>query len=272
MTFKINVINGHKTMNETVFIMNAVNYLKTICLIMISSWTPRTVRATVDVNLPELQYLADHLDPKECRKLVAALHFHSYDLPNNIEEAELRLAKDMSCIRLLLHWNGTPGEGKGETHEVLSRRLRQLGRQDLSDWLGRTVFHELGKDIERSLDAPFKAFLTTSPPKSGYGPQYVIDEKPTLPNFDWLPIDTISFTIIIVLLIVIIGLVCLAIFRRLCKNDKKKKSRKGRKRFGEKSGKETGSNSRYNRLNSDDEGCSCSTESDTESTPNKLNI
>lgn len=64
---------------------------------------------------------------------------------------------------MLLHWNNSPGEGKGETHEVLGHRLRQLGREDLADWLARTVFHELGKDIERSLDNPFREFLTDKP-------------------------------------------------------------------------------------------------------------
>ncbi|KAF2894508.1 hypothetical protein ILUMI_11669 [Ignelater luminosus] len=107
---------------------------------------------TVDLNLPELQYLADHLRPDECRFLVAALHFKSYEQPNALEQAEEKVSKDIPCLRLLLHWNSAPGEGRGETHEAVQHRLRQLGRNDLADWLGKTVFHELGEEMNRKFD------------------------------------------------------------------------------------------------------------------------
>lgn len=45
------------------------------------------ISCTVDLNLPELQYLADHLRPDECRFLVASLHFKSYEKPNALEQA-----------------------------------------------------------------------------------------------------------------------------------------------------------------------------------------
>lgn len=46
-----------------------------------------TVRATIDVNLSELEYLAARLDPFECRRLIAALHYTTYDLPKNLAAA-----------------------------------------------------------------------------------------------------------------------------------------------------------------------------------------
>ncbi|CAB0028556.1 unnamed protein product [Trichogramma brassicae] len=42
---------------------------------------------TIDLNLQELEYLAAHLRAKECRLLVAALHFNSYELPKQLSEA-----------------------------------------------------------------------------------------------------------------------------------------------------------------------------------------
>lgn len=47
----------------------------------------RAASATVDVNLSELEYLADHLHSEECRRLVAALHFKGYEKPNALDQA-----------------------------------------------------------------------------------------------------------------------------------------------------------------------------------------
>lgn len=73
---------------------------------------------------------------------------------------ERKISKDVPCLNALLHWNSAPGEGKGETHEAIEHRLRQLGRYDLADWLGRTVFHQLGEDLKRNLNGSFKEFIT----------------------------------------------------------------------------------------------------------------
>lgn len=44
---------------------------------------------TVDINLSEFEYLADHLTPEECRKLVALLHYHTFDVPKQLAAAGL---------------------------------------------------------------------------------------------------------------------------------------------------------------------------------------
>ncbi|KAK5640809.1 hypothetical protein RI129_009356 [Pyrocoelia pectoralis] len=119
-------------------------------------------RATIDLNLAELQYLADHLHAEECRRLVASLHFNSYNTPKALDIAEENVSKDIPCIRLLLHWNSQKGEGKGETHEVLQHRLRQLGHSDLADWLGKTVFHELGEELMENLNDPFRDVINVT--------------------------------------------------------------------------------------------------------------
>lgn len=135
------------------------------------------IKSTIDLNLTELQYLADHLHIEQCRKLVAALHFKSYEKPNALNNAsecfsistsflifliaEAKITKDTSCIYLLLHWNSSKNEGKGETHEIIQHRLRQIGREDLAEWLGKTTFQELGKDIRAGLNFPFKDLVAT---------------------------------------------------------------------------------------------------------------
>lgn len=55
----------------------------------------------------------------------------------------------------MVHWNSAVGEGRGETHDVIEHRLRQMGKQELADWLGRTVFHQLSQDLVHSLQDPF---------------------------------------------------------------------------------------------------------------------
>ncbi|XP_016841341.1 uncharacterized protein LOC103317854 [Nasonia vitripennis] len=129
----------------------------TLLLVALTSICERgrnMVRATIDVNLAELEYLSARLDPHECRRLVAALHYDSYELPESLAGAEHEVSDDIPCLRHLLHWNGTPGEGRGKTHELIERRLRQLGHQKLADWLGRTTFRELGKDLTKLIDEP----------------------------------------------------------------------------------------------------------------------
>lgn len=45
------------------------------------------VLSTLDLNFGELEYLADHLLPEECRKLIAAAYFKSYNIPNSVGQA-----------------------------------------------------------------------------------------------------------------------------------------------------------------------------------------
>lgn len=111
------------------------------------------VSCTIDMNIPVFEYIAEHLSPEECRQLVASLHFESYELPESLSNIQRKLPEDVSCINLLLKWNsGTEKwEGMGKTHIDVAHRLRQIGRYDLAEWLGNTVFSQLIDDIENSL-------------------------------------------------------------------------------------------------------------------------
>ncbi|XP_018310794.1 uncharacterized protein, partial [Mycetomoellerius zeteki] len=113
------------------------------------------IHGTIDVNLSELEYLAARLNPVECRRLIAALHYTTYDLPSNLAAAERKVDEEIPCLRQLLHWNSSPEEGRGKTHAAIVHRLRQLNRNDLADWLGKTTFKQLGKDLDNAITLSF---------------------------------------------------------------------------------------------------------------------
>ncbi|XP_020288535.1 uncharacterized protein LOC109857048 isoform X2 [Pseudomyrmex gracilis] len=165
------------------------------------------IRGTIDVNLSELEYLAARLDPLECRRLIAALHYTTYDLPKSLASAERKVDEEIPCLRQLLHWNSSPAEGRGKTHAAIIHRLRQLNRNDLADWLGKTAFKELGKDlndaIQRSFDELAKeetetsTFLTTLKTMA-----WTHEEEDS-----WFPIDTILTALVLGLLGTLIVLI-----------------------------------------------------------------
>ncbi|XP_060523175.1 uncharacterized protein LOC132700074 [Cylas formicarius] len=116
-------------------------------------------QATVDLNAAQLQYLANHLTPEECRRLVASAHFKIIQAPKILDQAERKMPKDISCIEHLYHWNSEEGLGKGESHAFLTHRLRQMGKYQLAEWLGKTVFQEIGRDLEKSVKEGLDTFL-----------------------------------------------------------------------------------------------------------------
>ncbi|KAJ8979982.1 hypothetical protein NQ317_013731, partial [Molorchus minor] len=185
-----------------------------------------TTFCTIDLNAAELQYIGDHLTPEECRRLLAAAHYKVYLEPNALDQAERKVSKDISCIELLHHWNSQPGEGKGETHELLEHRLRQMGKYDLADWLGKTVFHELAVDLNRSLEHGLEDFSTESSKKEDEmetGPSLA----PVIENSDpteWSPLDTLLYAVMIGLILTILTLCCKLCYSAICRFKKKKEN------------------------------------------------
>ena len=105
-----------------------------LILLIIRLWA---AEATFDMNLGQMQYVADHLTTRQCRQLIEAL---SYDrivievLPSGAKVA------NVSCIRLLLLWDRT--DGRGQSFTELSVRLKQIGRRDIADYLSSSVYGE----------------------------------------------------------------------------------------------------------------------------------
>jgi hypothetical protein len=165
----------------------------------------RGVVATIDLNLQELQYVADHLEKSDCRKLVAALYDPDFYLENNIDIAERKLPEDISCLKLLLHWNSQPGEGKGKSHVLLVRRMKQLGHDKLAEWLSGTVFRQLGDDLNRTLFMdPFKELAQTNETESTVQETSIPTEVKDEDHDGWLLMDTVCRVLIMFFVFLII--------------------------------------------------------------------
>ncbi|XP_048478175.1 uncharacterized protein LOC125488769 [Plutella xylostella] len=185
-------------------------------------------KTTIDMNIPEFQFLANHLTPQECRQLVASLHFVSHELPEALIEAEAKVPEDVPCIHLLLHWNSgkEKWEGHGKTHEDVALRLRQLGKTVLADWLGKTVFHQLAKDINDSmLNKPFDAGTDLTVKTKPFKDKELNDDD------EWTVFDSILWVYVFSLVVSAVYLTlcackraCFYRFRRRCHPSKVKAS------------------------------------------------
>lgn len=174
------------------------------------------VNCTIDMNIAEFEYLADHLTLEDCRKLVAALHFVSYELPAALSAAERKVPDDVSCLTLLINWNSgrEKWEGRGKTHEEIEHRLRQIGNTELADWLGRTVFHQLAKDINESLlNIPFGKYNVTS---STIKTKMYVEKLPPSQEEEWTLYDSILWVFLVLMLLTILW-VCYEIIHLTCK-------------------------------------------------------
>jgi hypothetical protein len=199
--------------------MSAYKY--TVLLLVIAVGIGPVV-ATIDLNLQELEYVADHLTVQECRKLAAALLDPSFELDDNISAAERVIPADVSCLKLLLHWNSTPGQGKGSSHVTLVHRLKQLGHDSLAVWLSGTVFHQLEQDLNRTLLMnPFKQLAEdnetqdtaqeTSPPTQW---EHASDDDDDDDDDNWLPVDNVLLIILIFLVILTLAIPAPFVWRR----------------------------------------------------------
>nr|CAI5866856.1 unnamed protein product [Callosobruchus analis] len=201
-----------------------------------------TYYCTIDINAVELQYLADHLTEEECRRLVAAAHFKTYEVPNPLDQAERKIPKDVPCIDLLHHWNSKKNEGKGETHEALQHRLRQMGKTELADWLGKTVFRELGADLNRSFEYDFTE--TTTAVVINSTAEFYLDmgslqakvegERPV-----WTPLDTIISLTTVGIIILLTGLCCKLCCAAIIRARRKKRAQREEERLGRRRTEET---------------------------------
>ncbi|CAL1282558.1 unnamed protein product [Larinioides sclopetarius] len=71
--------------------------------------------------------------------------------------------KQVSCFRLLQHWN--THEGKGQTFHQLAVRLKQLGHRGIADRLSLSVSDEkVGEVQDLFLKDPFKSKIHTNSP------------------------------------------------------------------------------------------------------------
>ncbi|CAH2095237.1 unnamed protein product [Euphydryas editha] len=155
-------------------------------------------KCILDMNNEQLKYIANHLSEKDCRRLIASLHFSSFELPKNVSEYETKIPEAVPCIDLLLQYsNGNePWQGENKTHEQISRRLRQIGKKELADWVGKTVFHQFAKDINDTLlQNPFAEYRTQSALNTK-----LLNDKDTFVENEWDNIDIVLWMALVSLL------------------------------------------------------------------------
>lgn len=121
-------------------------------------WDIQFTITTIDISNNEFEYLSCHLTIEECRRLIASLYFTSNELPEILPKAIEKIPTDIPCYDLLINWNigKEKWKGRGKTHEVISRRLRQIDRNDLSKWLSINVFHNLAAQINVTVIKAFE--------------------------------------------------------------------------------------------------------------------
>lgn len=165
---------------------NYVTNMKYLCLVLYLLISFK--ECTIDINIRQLQYLADHMSAEECRRLFASLYFDSDDIPIELDDAQEEISRNIPCIKLLVKWNSgvESWEGQGETHAFLKHRLTQLGYYDLADWLGKSVFQQLGKQVNMSLQVePHLKAKPLTTPKAFKTSETKVDDK------HWTKFDSI---------------------------------------------------------------------------------
>ncbi|XP_059171945.1 uncharacterized protein LOC131952988 [Physella acuta] len=118
--------------------------------------------AVVDLNVQEIQYVADHLTDKKCDQLMEALgektfmiHPERFTTPKPVQGHP-----EAPCVRRIRAWS--KDQGKNMTFEFLALRLREIGLEKEADKLSRTVLGETVQELHRYfLDDPFKEMIPT---------------------------------------------------------------------------------------------------------------
>jgi len=107
---------------------------------------------TIDLTVQHLQFVADHLELKDCKKLVSALHEKTFEL---VEPLNITDEPNKPCLSMLLTWDRT--EGYGKTFNDLSLRLGQIGREDISDRLSKAIYEGEAEELDDLfISDPFK--------------------------------------------------------------------------------------------------------------------
>lgn len=96
-----------------------------------------------DMNLHQLQYVADHITERQCRKLSEALSMNGMMLDHPASGAN---EKDLSCIKLLLLYDRSD-KGRAKSFVDVAIRLRQIGRPDVAEQLSDMVYQEKANQV-----------------------------------------------------------------------------------------------------------------------------
>ena len=148
------------------------------------------VKSTFDVNVHEIQYVADHVTSTQCRHLLDEL-YKTRRVTESERPTDTRTRdRHIPCIVQLLKWNEQ--DGSKHSFHGLADALRKIGRADLSGKLSRKVYGEKVSAVKEAfLDDPFKGLVHTGSPlleESQSGEVYTAPSRPA----GWTAIHTLS--------------------------------------------------------------------------------
>ena len=112
------------------------------------------VSASFDLNVHHIQFVADSLTHKECRKLIYLLEIRLFD-ENNSKNKSLRYNEDHtdSCLLELVNWNRRHGASK--TFYDLKYSLDEIGAAEISNKLAQSINNEASLDLKHFFFEPF---------------------------------------------------------------------------------------------------------------------
>ncbi|PVD31637.1 hypothetical protein C0Q70_07054 [Pomacea canaliculata] len=126
---------------------------------------------SVDLNLRQLQFVSDHLTPKECDELALALTETGVQVIPPVHEKSAQHEKP--CLVMLTDWSR--GKGQNQTVDELALRLHEIGRPDVAQRLSKAVYGETNFQLHRFfLDDPFK--------ESAHKPSILLEEDDLSPE------------------------------------------------------------------------------------------
>lgn len=150
------------------------------------------VLATFDLNIFELEMVADHLTTEECRQLSEALHMKHFRLDHPVSGQD---EPDLPCLDLLLQWDR--GEAYNQSFLDLPLRLKEIGRHDLASTLSKTVYHEKSEAVRTAfLDDPFKELISKDPELLDESPRAAVQTADSYAR--WRPVHSWSVAAIVV--------------------------------------------------------------------------
>ncbi|ESO91683.1 hypothetical protein LOTGIDRAFT_163412 [Lottia gigantea] len=166
------------------------------------------VSATVDMNIKELQFVADHLTPEECIQVEAALRQNRFQIDWEQLKKDTKTlnekTKSTPCLVRLVNWDR--GKAKHLTFQDLAIRLKELGFVEVSDKISKNVNHEKAEEVKESfVDDPFKELVPTKSllldePKDLKSAQIKpapIEEESHYNVILWSVLGSLSFTLLL---------------------------------------------------------------------------
>lgn len=167
--------------------------------------TIRLGQCTFDLNIHQIQFVADHLSEKECNQLLKLLN-ERLQREKKIGKSDGKVGKG-SCLDRLKAWNIR--DGQSHTFYILAADLKRIGRPRLSSKLSKIVFGVKADAVKRTfLSDPFKAMIHTGSPlleESSPAPRPEPEEvkEPKWRSSHTLSVISISMAVILNIVIVV---------------------------------------------------------------------